>query len=121
MLPISVLAVLKQRQPDSDSMQQISVRRFSSFNLFTRTRVKELDREESRGGGGGAGQWVQYTSASFPQYSAFLRDNLGPLKVDEVLTSFDNTGNVCKCDIFLSVCICLCARGFWVSLDTDTV
>lgn len=86
--------VLKQRQPDSDSMQQISVRRFSSFNLFTRTRVKELDREESRGGGG-AGQWVQYTSASFPQYSAFLRDNLGPLKVDEVLTSFDNTGNVC--------------------------
>lgn len=86
--------VLKQRQPDSDSMQQISVRRFSSFNLFTRTRVKELDREESRGGGG-AGPWVQYTSASFPQYSAFLRDNLGPLKVDEVLTSFDNTGNVC--------------------------
>ncbi|XP_041107348.1 calmodulin-lysine N-methyltransferase-like isoform X2 [Polyodon spathula] len=89
--------VLKQRQPDSISMQQISVRRFSSFNLFTRTRVKELDREESGGGGevGGAGQWVQYTSASFPQYSAFLRDNLGPLKVDEVLTSFDNTGNVC--------------------------
>ncbi|XP_041107664.1 calmodulin-lysine N-methyltransferase [Polyodon spathula] len=85
--------VLKQRQPDSDSMQQISVRRFSSFNLFTRTRVKALDREES--GGGGAGQWVQYTSASFPQYSAFLSDNLGPLKVDEVLTSFDNTGNVC--------------------------
>ncbi|MGH0169305.1 UNVERIFIED_CONTAM: hypothetical protein FKN15_073698 [Acipenser sinensis] len=38
--------VLKQRQPNSDSMQQISVRRFSSFNLFTRTRVKELDREE---------------------------------------------------------------------------
>ncbi|XP_062375406.1 calmodulin-lysine N-methyltransferase [Sardina pilchardus] len=82
--------VLKQKQVDSEKVPQVSVRRFSSFNLFSRSRVTTPDPDDPS-----EGQWVDYRSASFPQYSAFLRDNLGPIRVTEVLNSFDNTGNVC--------------------------
>ncbi|XP_016417666.1 calmodulin-lysine N-methyltransferase-like, partial [Sinocyclocheilus rhinocerous] len=83
--------VLKQKQLDSADVQQVSVRRFSSFNLFSRSRVTPTETDEPS-----EGQWVEYRSAIFPQYSALLRDNLGPIRVDEVLSSFDNTGNVCE-------------------------
>ncbi|TRY85706.1 hypothetical protein DNTS_013249, partial [Danionella cerebrum] len=73
--------VLKQKQLDSADVQQVSVRRFSSFQLFSRSRVSQTE-------------WVEYRSATFPQYSALLRDSLGPIRMDEVLSSFDNTGNV---------------------------
>uniref|UniRef100_W5NHW3 Calmodulin-lysine N-methyltransferase n=1 Tax=Lepisosteus oculatus TaxID=7918 RepID=W5NHW3_LEPOC len=82
--------VLKHKQLDNIEVQQVSVRRFSSFNLFTRTRVRDLEIEEP-----GDEMWFEYRSATFPQFRAFLRDNLGPIKVNEVLNSFDNTGNVC--------------------------
>ncbi|XP_066535160.1 calmodulin-lysine N-methyltransferase [Hoplias malabaricus] len=82
--------VLKQRPLDSAEVQQVSVRRFSSFNLFSRVKVASSESDDPVDG-----QWVEYRSACFPQYSAFLRDNLGPIRVDEVLNSFDNTGNVC--------------------------
>ncbi|XP_067277913.1 calmodulin-lysine N-methyltransferase isoform X2 [Pseudorasbora parva] len=82
--------VLKRKQLDSSAVQQVSVRRFSSFNLFSRSRVTPTETDDPSDG-----QWVEYRSAIFPQYSALLRDNLGPIKVDEVLSSFDNTGNVC--------------------------
>ncbi|XP_016150502.1 calmodulin-lysine N-methyltransferase isoform X2 [Sinocyclocheilus grahami] len=82
--------VLKQKQLDSADVQQVSVRRFSSFSLFSRSRVTPTETDEPS-----EGQWVEYRSAIFPQYSALLRDNLGPIRVDEVLSSFDNTGNVC--------------------------
>lgn len=82
--------VLKQKQLDSSDVQQVSVRRFSSFNLFSRSRGTPPETEDPSDG-----QWVEYRSAIFPQYSALLRDNLGPIRVDEVLSSFDNTGNVC--------------------------
>uniref|UniRef100_A0A673KLA7 Si:ch73-54n14.2 n=1 Tax=Sinocyclocheilus rhinocerous TaxID=307959 RepID=A0A673KLA7_9TELE len=85
------MQVLKQKQLDSADVQQVSVRRFSSFNLFSRSRVTPTETDEPS-----EGQWVEYRSAIFPQYSALLRDNLGPIRVDEVLSSFDNTGNVCE-------------------------
>ncbi|KAM6956854.1 calmodulin-lysine N-methyltransferase [Aplochiton taeniatus] len=84
--------VLCQKQLDSSNseLKQVSVRRFSTFDLFTRSRVVTLDTDDLSDG-----HWVEYRSASFPEYSAFLRDNVGPIRVDEVLNSFDNTGNVC--------------------------
>lgn len=86
--------VLIQKQPDSPEVKQVSVRRFSTFNLFTRTLARVTDPKTGTELPS-AEQWVEYRSASFPEFSAFLRDNLGPVRVDEVLTSFDNTGNVC--------------------------
>ncbi len=58
------MQVLKQKQLDSADVQQVSVRRFSSFNLFSRSRVTPTETEA---------QWVEYRSAIFPQYSALLR------------------------------------------------
>ncbi|KAJ8359694.1 hypothetical protein SKAU_G00162190 [Synaphobranchus kaupii] len=81
--------VLKQKPLDNEEVQRVSVRRFSSFNLFSRTRLTTLEPEDPSDG-----DWVEYRNASFPQFSALLRDNLGPIRVDEVLNSFDNTGNV---------------------------
>ncbi|XP_054655421.1 calmodulin-lysine N-methyltransferase [Dunckerocampus dactyliophorus] len=79
--------VLCQKQVDNPEVKQVSVRRFASFDLFSRKRLASQEPSEE--------QWVEYRSIYFPEYSAFLRDNMGPLRVNEVLTSFDNTGNVC--------------------------
>ncbi|XP_076016441.1 calmodulin-lysine N-methyltransferase [Genypterus blacodes] len=82
--------VLRQKQVDSSEVKPASVRRFATFDLFSRKRL--LTQEP---GDTSDDQWVEYRSVCCPEYSALLRDNLGPLRVDEVLTSFDNTGNVC--------------------------
>ncbi|XP_046885677.1 calmodulin-lysine N-methyltransferase [Hypomesus transpacificus] len=93
--------VLRQKQVVSSEVKQVSVRRFSTFNLFTRTTSRIPDPQTGTHPTGthlpSEDQWVEYRSASYPEFSALLRDNLGPIRVDEVLTSFDNTGNVCKC------------------------
>ncbi|MEQ2278980.1 hypothetical protein AMECASPLE_004786 [Ameca splendens] len=81
--------VLCQKQTESPEVKQVSVRRFATFDLFRR---KELSAQEHCDTSDD--QWVEYRSVYYPEYSAFLRDNLGPLKVNEVLNSFDNTGNV---------------------------
>uniref|UniRef100_A0A667XZD5 Calmodulin-lysine N-methyltransferase n=1 Tax=Myripristis murdjan TaxID=586833 RepID=A0A667XZD5_9TELE len=86
----SVSEVLRQKQVDSLEVKQVSVRRFATFDLFMRKRVMSPEPGDNAGD-----RWVEYRSIAFPEYSALLRDNLGPLRVDEVLNSFDNTGNVC--------------------------
>ncbi|CAJ1067081.1 calmodulin-lysine N-methyltransferase [Xyrichtys novacula] len=82
--------VLRQKQIDTPEVKQVSVRRFASFDLFSRRNISTQDPSDTSDD-----QWVEYRSVHFPEYSAFLRDNLGPLRVNEVLNSFDNTGNVC--------------------------
>ncbi|KAM8739443.1 calmodulin-lysine N-methyltransferase [Acanthopagrus schlegelii] len=83
--------VLRRKQVDTPEVKQVSVRRFATFDLFSRKRlVTQEDPSDTSDD-----QWVEYRSVYFPEYSAFLRDNLGPLRVNEVLNSFDNTGNVC--------------------------
>ncbi|XP_029377039.1 calmodulin-lysine N-methyltransferase [Echeneis naucrates] len=82
--------VLCQKQVDSPEIKHASVRRFATFDLFSRKRLATQDPSDTSDD-----QWVEYRSVFFREYSALLRDSLGPLRVNEVLTSFDNTGNVC--------------------------
>lgn len=74
----------------SPQVKLASVRRFATFDLFHRRRLRSHDPKDASGD-----QWVEYTSVHSPQFSALVRDDLGPVKVQEVLNSFDNTGNVC--------------------------
>ncbi|XP_039893069.1 calmodulin-lysine N-methyltransferase [Simochromis diagramma] len=82
--------VLRQKQVENPEVKQVSVRRFATFDLFSRKRLVARDHSDTSDD-----QWVEYRSVYFPEYSALLRDNMGPLRVNEVLNSFDNTGNVC--------------------------
>ncbi|XP_053568705.1 calmodulin-lysine N-methyltransferase [Bombina bombina] len=86
---------LRQKYLDEENLQKVSVRRFNSFHLFSMTEVKDEKTDFD------CQQWIRCSSVFYPEYNLILRQNPGTLVVADVLSSFDNTGNVCRSVLLL--------------------
>lgn len=60
--------MLRQKQVDSPEIKQVSVRRFATFDLFSRKKHVTDDPGDTSDD-----QWVEYRSVYFPEHSALLR------------------------------------------------
>ncbi|XP_075719339.1 calmodulin-lysine N-methyltransferase [Rhinoderma darwinii] len=80
---------LRKKCLDEENLPKVSVRRFNSFQLFSITELSKEEKEDDEH------TWLKYTSTLYPEYSVCLRQNSGALNVSDILTSFDNTGNIC--------------------------
>lgn len=60
--------VLQHKQVDNPEVKQVSVRRFATFNLFSRKGIVTQDPSDTSDD-----QWVEYRSVFFPEHSALLR------------------------------------------------
>ncbi|XP_078085802.1 calmodulin-lysine N-methyltransferase isoform X3 [Mustelus asterias] len=85
--------VLKQKNIDKEHLQEVSIRKCLTFNIFSTNMMKKLESDSDNE------IWVEYTCVPYPQHRVYLRHSVGPLNVEDVLTSFDNTGNVYVSDI----------------------
>lgn len=59
---------MRKKEADTPEVKQVSVRRFATFDLFSRKRLVTQDPSDTSDG-----QWVEYRSVYFPEYSALLR------------------------------------------------
>lgn len=74
--------VLRPKQVDSSEVKQVSVRRFATFDLFTRKRLVTQDSSDTTDD-----QWVEYRSVYFPECSALLRYTQTYITITHVKTS----------------------------------
>lgn len=70
---------MRQKQVDSAEVKQVSVRRFATFDLFSRKRLVTQDPSDTSDD-----QWVEYRSVYFPEYSALLRYTLDWSKMKHI-------------------------------------
>uniref|UniRef100_A0A8D0DZR4 Uncharacterized protein n=1 Tax=Salvator merianae TaxID=96440 RepID=A0A8D0DZR4_SALMN len=64
--------VLKEKRLDNIHLQQVSVRRFVSFNLFSTAEDEKMTEDKD-------GFWVQYKSICYPEYTISIKCNRGLL------------------------------------------